>query len=234
MNTLDFLNQHTAEIEAKLNYVFKNKQLLNLAFIHRSFTNENRNVAEHNERLEFLGDSILGLITSDYLYQQLPLTAEGDLSYLRSRLVEASSCNLYIQKLQLNNYLLLGKGEKMNDGRGRESIRADLFEALIGAIFIDGGLPAARAFFLTNFGNEIDEIIRRPLRNWKAALQEYCQHQYQLQPTYVVLSESGPEHSKIFVMSVCLAEKELGRGEGSSKKIAQQAAAANALKKIEK
>lgn len=234
MNTLNNIYQRTPEIEAKLNYVFKNKQYLALAFIHRSYTNENRTIAEHNERLEFLGDSILGLIASDYLYHQLPHTPEGDLSYLRSRLVEAGSCNRYIQKLQLNEYLLLGKGERMNDGRGRESILADLFEALIGAIYLDGGLKSAQTFFLDNFGHEIDEIIRMPLRNWKAELQEYCQGKYQQHPTYTVLSESGPDHSKIFVMRVELEGKELGRGEGSSKKLAQQAAAANALERLEK
>ena len=131
-NPLKHLISNAQEIEAKINYTFKDKSLLALAFVHRSFVNEHRLItSEHNERLEFLGDSILGLLIADYLYTTLPSNSEGDLSHLRSRLVEGSSCILYIQKLQVEPYLLLGKGEKMNDGRGRGSILSDLFLSLI-------------------------------------------------------------------------------------------------------
>jgi ribonuclease-3 len=200
--------------------------------VHRSFINENRQVAQHNERLEFLGDSILGLLVAEYLYRNLPDTPEGDLSYLRSRLVEASSCVAYIQKINIEKHILLGKGERMNDGRGRESILADLFEAIIGAIFIDGGIEAAKGFLFNNFSEEIQAILKTPLRNWKAILQDYCQKKYQHPPSYRVIEESGPDHSKIFTIAVMINDQEIGRGTGASKKEAQQASAADALERI--
>ncbi|MGK5593926.1 MAG: ribonuclease III [Parachlamydiaceae bacterium] len=229
---MDDLLKKASKIEEKLGYTFKDRDLLSLAFIHRSYINENKHVTQHNERLEFLGDSVLGLIIADYLYCQLPTTSEGDLSYLRSRLVEAASCVLYVTKLNVDGFLLLGKGERMNDGRGRESILADLFEAIIGAIYLDGGLAAARHFIFNNFSSEIDSILKTPLRNWKAILQDYCQKKYQQPPEYKILDETGPDHSKIFLVAVALNQEPLGQGEGSSKKEAQQAAAQDALQKL--
>jgi ribonuclease III len=229
MNQMEYLLQHISTIENKLGYTFQDRSLLTLAFVHRSFINENRLVTQHNERLEFLGDAILGMLISDYLYRCLPSTPEGQLSYLRSRLVEASSCVSYVQSLDVASYILLGKGERMNDGRGRESILADLFEAIIGAIYLDGGIEAARNFLFSKFKQQIESILITPLRNWKALLQDYCQKKYQLTPIYNVLKASGPDHSKIFEISVLINQQELGRGIGASKKEAQQAAAADAL-----
>ncbi len=233
MNAIEHLLHNAASIESKLGHTFHQRELLALAFIHRSFVNENRTITQHNERLEFLGDSVLGMLMADYLYQTLPNVPEGDLSYLRSRLVEAISCVTYIQKLKVEQYLLLGRGEKMNDGRGRESILADLFEAIVGAIYLDSGLEAVKTFLFHNFTPEIESIIKTPLRNWKALLQDYCQKKFQRPPTYAVLHEAGPEHSKTFQIIVKMDGKELGRGEGSSKKEAQQAAAANALSHLD-
>lgn len=233
MYTIEDLLIHAPEIESKLNYTFRDRSLLILAFIHRSYINENRSITQHNERLEFLGDSILGMLVAEYLYRHLPSTPEGDLSYLRSRLVEASSCVSFVQKLELSKHLLLGKGERMNDGRGRESILADLFEAIIGAIYLDGGIEAARNFLFTNFSSEIEAILQTPLSNWKALLQDYSQKKYQQPPVYTVLEETGPDHSKKFVIAVLIGGKEYGRGSGASKKEAQQEAAANALNKIQ-
>ena len=229
MNAYEELIRRASEIESKLGYTFKDRALLALAFIHRSFINENKEIGQHNERLEFLGDSILGMLIADYLYRYLPSTPEGELSVLRSRLVEASSCYDYVQKYELGQYLLLGKGEKMNDGRGRESILADLFEAIIGAIYLDGGLEAAKRFLFKNFSPEIDAILKTPLRNFKAQLQDYCQKKFQQTPVYKVVSEEGPDHSKIFQICVVVNGQEIGNGQGSSKKEAQQAAAADAL-----
>jgi ribonuclease-3 len=229
MNQMEYLLQHVSTIEKKLGYTFQDRSLLTLAFVHRSFINENRLVTQHNERLEFLGDAILGMLISDYLYRCLPSTPEGQLSYLRSRLVEASSCVSYVQSLDVASYVLLGKGERMNDGRGRESILADLFEAIIGAIYLDGGIEAAKNFLFSKFKQQIESILVTPLRNWKALLQDYCQKKYQLTPIYNVLKASGPDHSKIFEISVLINQQELGRGIGASKKEAQQAAAADAL-----
>ncbi len=233
MNSIETLIPHFPAIESRIGYVFNNKQLLALAFVHRSFFNEHRDlIDQHNERLEFLGDSVLGLIISDYLYEYLPSHAEGHLSHLRSHLVEASSCVTYVQKLFLEEYILLGKGERMNDGRGRESILADLFEALIGAIYLDGGLEEAKRFFFRHFYENVENALSDPLRNWKAELQDYSQKKYQKPPTYKVMKEMGPDHSKIFHVVACIDDQEVGRGEGSSKKQAEQAAAEDALRKI--
>jgi ribonuclease III len=232
MNTMEDLLQNAPLIESKIGYSFKDRSNLSLAFVHRSFINENRTVTQHNERLEFLGDSILGLVIAEYLYRYLPSTPEGELSYLRSRLVEASSCVAYIQKLDLEKHILLGKGERLNDGRGRDSILADLFEAIIGAIYLDGGLEASQRFLFKNFSKEIESILKTPLRNWKAMFQDYCQKKFQQPPYYQVLTETGPDHSKLFLISVLVNNEEMGRGEGASKKEAQQASALDALIKL--
>lgn len=233
MNALNMIHKHAAEIEAKIGYQFHDRSLLVLAFVHRSFINENRHLVEHhNERLEFLGDSVLGMLISEYLYKYLPSTPEGELSSLRSRLVEAESCMAYAEKMDLDQYILLGKGERMNCGKGRESILADLFEAIIAAIFLDGGIEAARRFLFKNFSKEIDALLARPVKNWKAVLQDYAQKKFQQPPEYKVISATGPDHSKVFVISVCINNEEVGRGEGSSKKEAQQSAAEDAIKRL--
>lgn len=233
MDPLKELLQNTSQIESRLGYTFKDKGLLCLAFVHRSFLNEYRHlINEHNERMEFLGDSVLGLLVAEYLYKYLPSTPEGDLSYLRSRLVEASACVKYVLTLEVDKHILLGKGEKRNDGRGRETILADLFEALICAIYLDGGLEAAKKFFFKNFSKEIDAILKKPVRNWKAALQDFTQKKHQKIPFYKVLSATGPEHSKEFVISVQINDEEIGVGRGNSKKEAEQSAAENALQRF--
>ncbi len=233
MNTYDHLRKGIPLIETQINYTFKEKSLIELAFIHRSFTNENRDVVEvHNERLEFLGDSILGLIVSDFLYNYLPDRSEGELSYLRSRMVEASACALYLQKIDLEEFLMVGRGEAMNEGKGRGTILADLFEAIIGALYLDGGVEAVRSFFFDHFRGDIISIIEKPHRNWKAELQDYCQKTHQKPPDYEVLREEGPDHLKTFFIKVHLDNRELGHGTGSSKKEAEQDAAENAIEKL--
>lgn len=233
MNSLESLIDRASEVEEKIKYKFQDKNLLALAFVHRSFVNENRRVTtQHNERLEFLGDSILGLLISEYLYRNLPDNPEGELSSLRSQLVEAQSCMAYVQQLDVEPFLLLGKGEQRNDGRGRDSILADLFEALIGAIYLDGGIEAAKAFLFDNFSGEIEGIMRQPVHNWKAELQDYSQKHYQQPPVYQVIEESGPDHSKIFTIAVEVNSEQAGVGKGSSKKEAQQEAARAALNTI--
>lgn len=234
MNPYDALIHNAHSIEKILGYTFRNPKLLALAFVHRSFANENKDVAEHNERLEFLGDSVLGLVISDYLYRHLPETPEGELSYLRSRLVEAASCMQYLIKLGIEDRILLGRGERMNEGRGRDSIYSDLFEAIVGAIYLDGGIDPARKFIFESFAEEITSIIKTPQRNYKAQLQDWSQKKYQQTPFYEVLEETGPDHSKMFNIRVLVQGREMGFGTGSSKKIAQQAAAEQAMKQIDK
>lgn len=221
-------------IERRLNVVFQNRSLLLLAFVHRSFWNENQHlVSGHNERLEFLGDSVLGLLVSEYLFQQHPELDEGDLSKIRSQLVDAPACAQYVHALGIENYLLLGRGEQMNRGKGRESIMADLFEALIGALYLDQDLDAVRSFFLTHFKDEIDKQIAKPHRNWKAEMQDWAQKNYQETPLYQVLDESGPAHQKHFRIGVWVKGEKWGEGVGSSKKEAQTNAAQDALLRIE-
>lgn len=221
-----------AYIEDKIGYHFKDAAFLAQAFIHRSYLNENYSSLGHNERLEFLGDSVLGLIIAEYLYNCLPHTPEGELSLLRSRLVEASSCGSYMAKLDIASFLLMGKGEKLNKGRGRETILADLFEAIIGAIYLDGGMGAAKDFIFKNFSQEITALIEAPGQNWKAFLQDWCQKRYQKAPLYKIVSQEGPDHSKIFTVVAMVNDTELGTGSGGSKKEAQQAAAHVAFERI--
>ncbi|MEM7175123.1 MAG: ribonuclease III [Chlamydiota bacterium] len=233
MSSLEQLDKNVSLIEQKVRYTFNDKTLLQLAFVHRSFANENKAIIqEHNERLEFLGDAILGMIVSDFLYEELPTYPEGELSYLRSRLVEASSCARYVQKIEISSFLLLGRGEAMNKGKGRNSILADLFEAVIGALHLDGGIKVAQAFFFDHFQSDVLEIIKQPHRNWKAELQDFCQKTYHQPPTYRVLKEEGPDHLKMFYILVMVKGQELGKGDGSSKKEAEQMAAEDAIKKL--
>ncbi len=221
-------------IEAKLSLTFHDRSLLQLAFIHRSFWNEHRDqISSHNERLEFLGDSVLGLIIAEYLYNTYPQLDEGDLSSLRAKIVDAPTCALFVQKLDVHSYLLLGKGEKMNAGKGRESILADLLEALIGALFLDQGIEVAKKFYLSHFKEHIDKMVATPPRNWKAELQDYAQKKYQQTPLYEVLEESGPSHQKKFRVSVKIRDVKVGEGEGLSKKEAQTQAAQSALLKLQ-
>jgi ribonuclease III len=222
-------------VEAKLKWTFRNKEFLILAFTHRSFWNEHQGkVRDHNERLEFLGDSVLGLLVADYLYSHHPELDEGFLSTLRSQLVDAPACASYVQKLDIERFLLLGKGEQMNKGKGRESILADLFEALIGALYLDQGLEGVRTFFFFHFHQEVIHMVAKPHRNWKAELQDYAQKHYQKTPDYVVLEETGPAHRRMFRIAVWVNETKWGEGEGTSKKEGQTEAAKNALLNLEK
>lgn len=233
MVNIDVIKKKTSDIEEHLGYVFHNKDLLILAFIHRSYVNENKQVKEHNERLEFLGDSVLGLLIASYLFEKLPEMPEGELSHLRSRLVEASACSSYVETLGIKKYLVMGKGERMNDGRGRDSILSDLFEAIIGAIYLDGGLSSCRQFIFSKLKDPIDLLLQAPVQNWKAILQDYSQKKFQETPIYRLVSESGPDHNKVFEVIVSINNIDAGFGKGSSKKEAQTAAAHDALNKIE-
>lgn len=233
MNSYERLLNERKKIEALLDYSFRSPELLFLSFVHRSYVNENRSIKEHNERLEFLGDSVLGLIIANYLYERFPTMAEGHLSQLRARLVDASTCVHFFQKLHIQEYILLGKGESLSLGRGKESISADVFEALMAAIYLDGGFEEAKRFFLKHFKTDVEEILKNPSRNFKAELQDYSQRKYQKPPLYKVLKEEGPDHSKVFYVSVSVGEEEIAEGKGSSKKEAEQKAAEEALLKLE-
>ena len=234
MNPLETFKLNLTDIEEKLGYVFENKDVLTLAFVHRSFVNESKGtVLQHNERLEFLGDSVLGLVMADYLYHRLPGHPEGQLSQLRSRLVDAGSCATYLQKLGLTEWILLGKGERMSEGHAKASIQADVFEALIAAIYLDGGAQIIKSFLLCHFEEDIEKVIGSPPRNYKAELQDYSQKKFQRAPVYKIVDETGPDHAKVFHVLVSVNEQELGIGMGASKKEAEQRAAFAALSKLD-
>ena len=233
MNPFNELKDKCSEIEQKLNYSFFDKNLLMLSFVHRSFYNENKKIIDsHNERLEFLGDAVLNLIVSEYLFKKFDTATEGKLSFFRSQIVDSTSCTSYVKKLNLQEYVLLGKGEKQTEERGRESILADLFEAIIGALYLDGGFLKAQEFFMFCFEEDVRNFLEQPSSNYKAELQHYCQKKYMKPPLYQVIKENGPDHEKIFEIVASIDEIELGKGEGGSKKIAEQAAAKNALEKL--
>ncbi len=233
MQPPDKLKDILPQIESKLKVKFKDRDLLFLAFVHRSFVNEYKEISHHNERLEFLGDSILGLIIADFLYEKWPDKPEGVLSQFRALLVESQACVKYMQELGLESFILMGKGESQSLGRGRETILANVFEALIGAIYLDSGLEKTREFFFTHLQKPVEEILKSPARNYKAELQDYAQKNFQLIPEYKLIKEVGPDHAKEFLIGAYIDQKKYGEGKGPSKKQAEQKAAADALQKIE-
>lgn len=224
------LIQKIAEIEAKLHYTFRDKTLLTRAFIHSSSLNEMRKVTlKDNECLEFVGDSVLNLLVAEYLFIHFPERAEGELSTMRSIIVSAPACIEYVKKIHLEQYIVMGKGEKSKLDRMKSSIFADFFEALLGAIYLDGGLDKARQFFLQHFSEQMIAIIQQPNVNFKATLQELTQKKEQLIPRYTIVKQVGPDHDKEFHVAVFLNERLIGEGKGASKKEAEQKAAEQAL-----
>jgi ribonuclease III len=212
----------------------QNKQLLSLAFTHRSFLNENTVTKEHNERLEFLGDAVLELATSEYLYQRFPNVPEGELTAYRAALVKTSSLAAVASKLEFGTLLKLSKGEEMSGGRQNPSLLADTFEAVIGAIYLDQGYPAVMDFLKANILTDIDFIIENKLhKDFKSSLQEIVQSKGHASPEYQVTEESGPDHAKTFVISVSVDGKPIATGTGHSKQEAQQDAAKHALEKLQ-
>lgn len=222
------------KIEQEIGYVFHDKSLLRLAFTHTSYANERReDRLAQNERLEFLGDAALELSISRYIYLRYPEMPEGELSKLRSSVVCESTLAAHARTLHFGEYLLLGKGEEHTGGRDRDSMLADAFEAVIGAILLDGGQEAADAYVLRLLEDEVihrRECFRK--MDGKSALQEYIQKTSKVPLSYAILEERGPDHNKVFVAEVRHMDQSLGRGEGRSKKEAEQAAALAALRKL--
>jgi ribonuclease III len=223
------LNFLTFEKKAGLN--FKDKNLLKQAFVHRSYLNENKRIKlHHNERLEFLGDAVLELSITKFLYNKFPEKTEGDLTSLRAALVNADTCAKVASKLNINDFLLLSKGEARDNGRARQYILANTLEALIGAIYLDRGYEAAEEFVLEHVSSLTDEVIET--RSWsdsKSLFQEKAQEILGITPLYKILKETGPDHAKRFTSGVFLNEKIVASGTGDSKQEAEQAAAGKAL-----
>lgn len=223
------------KVEAILGVTFTNADLLKTAYTHRSYLNEHRRTSlEHNERMEFLGDAVLELVVTDYLYRNYT-NPEGELTAWRSALVKTESLAELAEKLELGQFLLMSRGEAKTGGRTRQALLANLVEATIGAIYLEKGYDEAKKFIENNIVIKLDEIIKTGAYiDAKSQFQELSQESYGVTPSYKVLEESGPDHDKTFLMGVYLGSKEYGRGEGSSKQAAQQSAALDGLKKLQK
>ena len=212
------------QLEKNIGYHFRDKSLLKTAVTHSSFANENRGGLAYNERLEFLGDAVLQLVTSEKLFKENPDMPEGRMSKQRAALVCEDALAGYSKEIQLGDFMLLGKGEEATGGRHRPSILADAFEALIGAIFLDGGMDNAKRFV-----RRFLDAALTSLKDYKTLLQEIIQKNPGERLSYVVIGESGPDHDKVFNVEVHLNSNVIGKGTGKSKKQAEQAAAKEAL-----
>ncbi len=215
---------------------FKDKDMLNRSLIHRSYVNESSaEKIKDNERLEYLGDSVLGLIVNEYIFKRFENYPEGDLAKIKSAVVSEATLAKVARDIKLGEYLLMGKGEELSGGRDRSSILANSFEALIGAVYLDSGLKESRKFVLTLLKKDIERIDRMTyLRDPKTTLQEFVQKRYKERPVYEVIEERGPDHKKEFIVKLIINGVEAARGTGSSKRKAEMLAAEHVLKKIEK
>lgn len=217
-------------LEEKLNYNFKNINLLENALSHSSYANEKHLVCGSNERLEFLGDAVLSVIVADYLYKNFPEKPEGSLTKLRASLVcEKSLCG-FAKELSIGDCLLLGRGEENCGGRERSSILADAFEAVLAAMYLDGGMEVARSLVLRFIKAELTHTEDEVFHDYKTTLQEVIQKNREERITYVLSSESGPDHDKSFTVEVLLNSNVIGTGTGKNKKRAEQMAAKDALR----
>ncbi|MCP9438552.1 MAG: ribonuclease III [Nitrospira sp.] len=222
-----------------LPYRFRNRALLDEALTHKSYVNENRDKhVRHNERLEFLGDAVLSLIISEYLATRYPELREGALSKLKADLVSESSLAAAARRLDLGAHLKMGRGEERSMGRKKPSLLADGLEAVIAAVYLDGGIKASRTFVLETLAEELrkmESMQTSPGRgDYKTRLQEWCQKRHKFVPRYHTLRETGPDHQKLFQVEVSVGDETLGVGQGSSKKEAEQEAARRALERIER
>lgn len=221
------------ELQKKISIHFKDTDLLKNAFIHRSYLNEHKNFrGQSNERLEFLGDSILSLIVSKHLFEKLPQSPEGELTQLRAALVRTETLGYLAKNLNLGNYLFLSKGEEDTGGRTNSSIMANTFEALIGAIFLDQGIDVAHKFIEKTILLNWKKLLETAVYDNKSKLQEVLQKIYHASPTYNLISSWGPDHARSFEIGVYLGQKLLGKGVGKNKQEAAQTAAQNALVNI--
>lgn len=220
-------------LKERLGMAWNNEKLLQLAMTHSSFSCENKDRLANNQRLEFLGDAVLELVVSEYLYEVYPDSAEGELTKLRAAVVCEPSLARVARKLELGQCLYMGRGEERSGGRDRPSILADSFESLLGAVYLDQGLEAARHFALEYLRILIKDIMQGKLeRDFKTDLQEILQKKSSAPVNYVILKEEGPDHDKTFTAGVVYMGREMGRGTGHSKKEAEQQAARIALHKM--
>ncbi|XDD49306.1 ribonuclease III [Leptospira sp. WS92.C1] len=223
------------KLSKRLGIKFSNLEYYNTAFIHSSYKNENLDILEDNERLEFLGDSVVGLVAARYLFRHFPKATEGELSRIKSRIVSTPILNVISEDLALAEFLLLGKGEKSSQGKGRRKLSANLFESLVGALYLDLGFEVAEKFILKH----LIEFAENPekeesVRDYKTQLQEYAQKKYKVLPVYRMRGESGPDHAKVFQVVVKIRDHLEASGAGISKKAAEQNAAKELYNRIKK
>lgn len=217
--------------EDSVEFSFNDKGLLTQAFTHRSYLNENRDEGcKHNERLEFLGDAILELVVTDHLFKSFPDKAEGELTAYRSALVNTVTLAETAASVNMNEYLLLSRGEARDTGRARQYILADTFEAFVGALYLDQGYEAAKSFLSKVLLPRLHDIVAKKLwQDAKSHFQEEAQERSSVTPTYNTIKEIGPDHNKRFVIGVYLGDELIAEGEGNSKQEGEQAAAEKAL-----
>ncbi len=226
------LPKDTTELEAFMGFSFGDKALLKLAFIHKSYVNENPNENFSNERLEFLGDAVLELSVTDFLFKNYPNEPEGELTNWRSALVKGKNLAQVARHLHLGDYLLLSRGEDLSGGRDKDYILANTVEAFIGALYLDKGYDQANEFITRHIIALLEEIIAQGLHiDAKSHVQELAQDRLNLTPRYELVQDSGPDHEKTFVMGIHFGSHLVGMGSGPSKQEAEQAAARDALKK---
>ena len=217
------------EFEEIIGYSFKNTELLHEALSHSSYANEGKKNRKSNERLEFLGDSVLSIIVSTYLFDHFSHLPEGELTKIRASLVCEKALFGFAQRIELGRFILLGKGEENTGGRERPSIVSDAFEAVIAAVYLDGGMDAATKYVLGFIPKDIDSRKAITFNDYKTILQEIIQRNPEEKVEYVLREQRGPAHDKAFVVQVCLNNNPIGTGEGRSKKQAEQMAAKEAL-----
>lgn len=215
--------------ESRAGLRFKRLELLNQAFAHRSYANERADEIQNNERLEFLGDSVLGLVVAEYLYVNLSARPEGDLARVKSFVVSEDSLAHVARTIQVDRFVLVGKGEENSGGRTKKAILADAMEAIIGAYFLDSGFRAVRKFVVSHLVPQIESVLEdRHRKDFKTLLQELAQKNYKTYPRYTIQKKTGPDHDKTFWIMVDVAGTTYGPGKGKNKKEAEQAAAEEA------
>lgn len=225
------IEESLSALATKLGVQFNDQNVLLSAITHRSYLNEHREATQdHNERLEFLGDAVLELVVTDYLFNKYPDKPEGELTAVRAALVNTNSLADSSRELGVNDYLLMSKGEAKDTGRARQYILANAFEALIGALYVDLGYEAAKEFIASHLFEKTDRIVEKRLwQDPKSRFQELAQEHSSITPTYETLSQEGPDHDRVFTVGVFVGKEKIGEGQGRSKQEAEQQAAEKAI-----
>ncbi len=231
MTELPQIQESLKKLEERLGVTFRDKTHLLVAITHRSYLNEHREATQdHNERYEFLGDAVLELVVTDFLFRKYPEKPEGELTAVRAALVNTVSIADASTKLELNEFLLLSKGEERDTGRARQYILANTFEAIVGALYLDQGYDAAQSFIAQELFNRTERIVEKRLwQDAKSRFQELAQEHVSVTPSYETLSQTGPDHDRVFTVGAFLGNEKIAEGKGRSKQEAEQAAAEKAI-----